>query len=83
VCLSFISGCASRPDSIHADYVSSDRFGGLSRQELDHRLNETQVRLQTASSQQNNAANADAVGVFLAAIPVSKLTGDHGRKSLS
>lgn len=29
------------------------------------------------SAMQNSKANADAAGVFLVGIPVSKLTGDH------
>lgn len=41
------------------------------------RLADTQTKLQTASQQQNNAANADAIGVFLVLVPISKLTGDH------
>ena len=72
-----LSGCANRPDTIHADYVPYERFTGLSCQELDSRLADTRARLEVASQQQNNAATADAVGVFLVLVPVSKLTGDH------
>ncbi len=72
-----LSGCANRPDSIHAEYISYERFAGLSCQELETRLADVRSRLEVASQQQNNAANADAVGVFLVLVPVSKLTGDH------
>lgn len=72
-----VSGCANRPESIHAEYVSHERFAGLSCQELATRLGEAQARLQAASRRQDNAANADAATVFLVAIPVSKLAGDH------
>jgi hypothetical protein len=30
-----LSGCANRPDSIHAEYISYERFAGLSCQELE------------------------------------------------
>lgn len=73
----FLSGCANRPDSIHAEYISYERYAGLSCQELESRLADTRSRLEVASQQQNNAANVDAVGVFLVLVPVSKLTGDH------
>ena len=72
-----LASCANRPDSIHAEYVSHDRYTGLSCPDLATRLFEKHVQLQNASQQQNNAANADAVGVFLVLVPVSKLTGDH------
>ena len=33
-----LSGCANRPDSIHAEYISYEQFAGLSCQELETRL---------------------------------------------
>lgn len=72
-----VAGCANRPDSIHADFVSSDRYAGLDCPALATRLADTDAKLADASTAQNNAANADAVGVFLVLVPVSKLTGDH------
>src|SRR5271163_1239836 len=72
-----LSGYANRPDSIHAEYISYERFAGLSCQEVETRLADMRSRLEVASQEQNNAANVDAVGVFLVLVPVSKLTGDH------
>lgn len=72
-----MSGCANRPESIHASFVSHERFAGMSCPALAGRLGETQAQLADASRAQDNAANADAVGVFLVLVPVSKLTGDR------
>lgn len=71
------AGCANRPDSIHADFVSYERFTSLSCPQLAVRLADTQAKLNESSIAQNNAATTDAVGVFLVGVPVSKLTGDH------
>lgn len=38
--------------------------------------NEVAIKLNAANKKQNNAQAADAIGVFLVLIPVSKLTGD-------
>ncbi len=75
--LLMVSGCATRPESIHADFVSYERYTGMSCAELASRLAQTNGQLDAASRSQNNMANADAVGVFLVLVPVSKLTGDH------
>jgi len=40
-----LSGCANRPDSIHAEYISYERFAGLSCQELETRLADMWSRL--------------------------------------
>jgi hypothetical protein len=74
---SVVAACANRPDSIHADFVSYERYTGLDCSALAQRLTDTDAKLADASAAQNNAANADAVGVFLVLVPVSKLTGDH------
>jgi hypothetical protein len=40
-------------------------------------LDGTKIELANLSRAQDEKANADAVGVFLILVPISKLTGDH------
>jgi len=49
---------------------------GLSCEELAIHLDDTRVQLLKMSAVQNEKANADALGVFLLGIPISKLAGD-------
>lgn len=70
-------GCANRPESIHADFVSYERYTGLSCAALAGRLAETQTKLAEASRAQDNSATNDAFTVFLVGVPISKLAGDH------
>ena len=72
-----VSSCANRPESIKATAVPFEKYAGLSCTELATRLADAHGRLAEVSRKQDSSANADAVGVFLVLIPVSKLTGDH------
>jgi len=72
-----LAGCATRPESIHASFVSHEKFSGLDCEELAARVVATKAKLTEASRLQNEKANGDAVGVFFLGIPFSKLTGDH------
>ena len=80
-CLIFIaigfSGCANRPESIHADFVSHERFMGLNCTALAQRHAESSAQLAQASQSQNDIATGDAFTVFLVGVPVSKLSGDR------
>lgn len=71
------AGCANRPESIHASYVSHEKFSSLGCQQLLVRQSEVRAELTRVSELQDSKANADAVGVFLLGIPFSKLSGDH------
>ena len=73
----FMVGCASRPDSIPASYVSHEKYVDNDCQILYNKLSNAQTELRRVSDLQNSAANSDAVGVFLLGIPFSKLSGDH------
>lgn len=66
--------CTPRPDSI-APVSMTGAFDNLSCTSAQEKLNAERVRLSGLEQQQNNAATADAVGVFLVLVPVSKLTG--------
>lgn len=70
-------GCANRPESIRASFVSHEKFAGLDCTELTTRMGDTRAELEKFSKMQDSKANGDAVGVFLLGVPFSKLSGDH------
>ncbi len=70
-------GCASRPESIRASFVSHEKFMGLDCTQLATRMMDTRAELEKYSKMQDSKATGDAVGVFLLGIPFSKLSGDH------
>ena len=72
-----LNGCATRPESIHASFVSHEKFVYLDCAALTARMSDTKAELEKLSRQQHYWANADAVGVFLVLVPVSKLVGDY------
>lgn len=72
-----ISGCANRPESISASYVSYEKYSDLSCEKLVTYLVDAHQKLKSFSDKQDTKANVDAGGVFLALIPVSALTGDY------
>ncbi len=71
-----IAGCATRPESIPASYVSHEKYMGETCSELIYRMADAKAQLVMFSDAQNTKANVDAATVFLALIPVSKLSGD-------
>ena len=75
--LIFVSGCATRPESISASYVSHEKYVDGSCPILATQLSDTQEKLKKVSRLQDDKANGDAVGVFLLGIPFSQLSGDH------
>lgn len=72
-----ISGCANRPSSIRASYVSHEKFTELNCGELLELKYERSIKLERLSREQDGKATGDAIGVFLLGIPFSKLSGDH------
>jgi len=72
-----LTGCANRPSSIAASYVSHERYSHLNCGDLQAKKNSTTSELFRVSAMQNKSANADALGVLLLGVPVSKLSGDH------
>lgn len=71
------TGCASRPETIRASYVSHEKYGYLDCAQLAVKMGDARSELEKFSKLQDSKANVDAVGVFLVLIPFSKLTGDH------
>lgn len=72
-----MAGCANRPETIHASYVSHEKFTHLDCSSLSLEMNNTKSELDKYCKLQNSKANGDAVGVFLLGIPFSKLSGDY------
>jgi hypothetical protein len=73
--LTILAACANRPESIHASFVSHEKFTHLNCTELDAAMAETISELEAYYKRQHSKANLDAFFIFLH-FPVSKLTGD-------
>lgn len=72
-----MAGCATRPESISASYVSHEKYSGKDCTSLSLDLMNARNELSKYSSMQNTKANVDAATVFFVLIPASKLSGDH------
>lgn len=75
--LATLAGCATRPESIPASYVSHEKYSGIDCVQLSTHLGDARAQLLKVSAMQDSKANMDAATVFLALVPASKLTGDH------
>ena len=72
-----LSGCATRPESISASFVSHEKYMGNDCLQLSTDMNEARLQLLRFSTLQDSKANMDAATVFFVLVPVSKLSGDH------
>ena len=70
-------GCATRPESISASYVSHEKYMGNDCTQLTDSMADARAQLTKFSALQDSKANVDAATVFLVLIPASKLSGDH------
>ena len=77
VVLGVLSGCATRPESISASYISHEKYMGQPCPQLTDSMADARAKLSEYSKMQDTKANVDAATVFLVLIPVSKLSGDH------
>lgn len=78
VCLAFtVVGCATRPESISASFVSHEKYMGQTCPQLTDIMSDARAKLTEYSKLQDSKANVDAATVFLVLIPASKLSGDH------
>lgn len=75
--LSITAGCAARPDSIPASFVSHEKYAGRDCNQLSIDMSNARNELQKYSQLQNSKANTDAATVFFILVPTSKLSGDH------
>ena len=69
-------GCANRPESIASSYISHERYIDGSCAVLNTQMSDARANLAKFSEMQNSKATGDAWGVFLLAVPFSKLSGD-------
>ena len=72
-----LASCAPRPESIKASFVSHEKYGHLTCEQLNTKMSDTRAELDKFSKMQDSKCNGDALGVFLLGIPFSKLSGDH------
>jgi hypothetical protein len=71
-----MAGCATRPESISASYVSYEKYMGQECLQLITTMADARAQLAKFSSMQDSKANLDAATVFLVLVPTSKLSGD-------
>lgn len=76
-CFVALVGCATRPESIPASYVSHEKYSNRDCTSLAIDLSNARSELAKYSSMQDSKANMDAATVFFVLIPASKLSGDH------
>jgi hypothetical protein len=74
ICLS-LSACASRANSIAPVSVSATEYAALSCAETRDELRTARERENILVRRQNNAATADAAGVFLVLLPLGSVFG--------
>jgi hypothetical protein len=72
-----VVGCATRPESISASFVSHEKYMGQTCPQLTDSMADARAKLAEFSKLQDTKANVDAATVFLVLIPASKLSGDH------
>ncbi len=72
-----ITGCATRPESISASFVSHEKYSGQNCAQLTDTMSDARAKLAEYSKLQDSKANMDAATVFFVLIPASKLSGDH------
>lgn len=70
-----LSGCATRASGVAPVAVSSMDYSGISCEAAREQLAAKRAQVDALSRRQNNAAVADAAGVFLLFIPVGSLLG--------
>lgn len=71
------AGCATRPESITASYVSWEKYSDLDCTQLATQMSDKRAELDKFSKLQDSKATGDAWGVFFLGIPFSKLSSDH------
>ena len=72
-----VSGCATRPESISASFISFEKYMGKDCTTLLLDMSNARSELAKFSTMQDSKANTDAATVFFVLVPVSKLSGDH------
>ena len=77
VTLALLGGCAKRPESISASYISEAPYQTYTCDQLAEESRRINAAYTVAAKQQENARTNDIVGVVLIGLPVSSLSGDN------
>jgi hypothetical protein len=70
-----LSACAGRANSVAPVAVSATEYSGLSCEQTNAELRAARERESALTRRQNNAATADAAGVFLVLLPLGSVFG--------
>lgn len=70
-----LAGCATTPANVQPAFLPADSFGSASCNEARALYAQTAGEVATLSRQQQQTADADALGVFLIGIPAGSLSG--------
>lgn len=70
-----VTACASRANGVAPIYVSSSEYENMSCDDTRAALASAREREAALTRQQNNAATADAVGVFFVLVPAGSVFG--------
>ncbi len=73
----FLAACATAPENITPQYVSSVQYQELTCKQLGMELSRHEEALTVASSQQKKARTNDTLGVLFLGLPVSSLSGSN------
>ena len=73
--IALLSACAERPNAIAPVGINTSLYADKSCGYLIAEKQRVDAQVMHLSSQQNSAANNDAIGVFLLGIPTGSLTG--------
>jgi hypothetical protein len=72
-----VAGCAAKPESIQASYVSEVTYQHWTCQQLAEETLRLNAAYATAAKQQNQARGNDIAGVILIGLPVSSMSGGN------
>lgn len=74
---SVLSACATKPENITPQYVSTVQYNELTCPQLGVELARTEDALAVASGEQKKARSNDTLGVIFLGLPVSSLSGSN------
>lgn len=81
--LSFVSGCATKPEDIAPAYVSTMVYSPYNIEQLRQEEMRLQAALATASAAQREARSNDTLGVIFLGLPVSSLSGSNQASNIA
>lgn len=76
------AGCAAKPESIRAAYVSEMTYQPYTCEQLGQEQMRVVQALSTASDAQRRARSNDTVGVIFLGLPVSSLSGSNAAEEI-